>query len=216
MSIIDFEIGPGSFELVRDRIGAILYDELFRQYAFSYEDWMNIKRVYLGRYFNINESELNCINVGIARGDLDGHTVLQADNTVQYWIDVHVGAKSSENVDGGALAVARMHRLVAICRQILEHSDYKTLAFPPPFVMYRRVMQMLFNPPETKDAYSVVVGRLVLHVKVPEENGVHIPIDIGSYKTVVKMHESERGYLYFGPPENLVGFGLDYTVDQTL
>src|SRR5688500_9780968 len=127
MSIITESIGPGGFELVRDRIAAILYDELANQYAMSYDEWLNIRRVFISRYVNFNESELNAINVGIGRVDLDNHDVLQADGTGIYWIDCHVGAPSSASVDGGALAMYRMHNLVNVCRGIIEHSDYKTL-----------------------------------------------------------------------------------------
>jgi hypothetical protein len=213
MSIITEPIGLGGFEIVRDRIGAILYDELANQLAMRYDEWLDVERVYLGRYVNFNESELPAINVGVGRLDLDNHDVTQADGTGIYWIDCHMGAVSSENIDGGSLAVARMHDLVNVCMGILQHSEYKTLGFAPPFIMYRRVMQLLFNPPETKDSFSTVVGRIVMHVKAPETFGLYIPRDIESYKTVVKMHESERGYLYFGPPEAVEGNGFDFTLD---
>lgn len=218
MSIITESIGPGGYEVVRDRIAAILYDELANQFAIQYDEWLNVRRVYLNRYVNFNESELNAINVGIGRVDLDNHDVTQADGLGIYWIDVHVGAKSAPNVDGGSLAIQYMHNLVNVCRGILEHSEYKTLGFAPPFIMYRRVMQLLFNPPETKDNHSVCVGRLILHVKAPENNGVYIPNIIQGYETVVKMHESEKGYMYFGEPEPPIpaGAGLDVTLDQTL
>lgn len=217
MSIITESIGPGGYELVRDRIAAILYDELSNQVAINYEEWMEVQRVYLSRYINFNESELPAINVGVGRVDLDNHDVLQADGTGLYWIDIHMGAKSSQGVDGGALAMARMHSLVNVCRGIIEHSEYKTLGFVPPFIMYRRVMQLLFNPPETKDNHSVCVGRIILHVKAPETNGIYTPGIIQGYETVVKMHESEKGYMYFGEPEVIPPVsGLDVTLDQTL
>jgi hypothetical protein len=216
MSIITESIGPGSFELVRDRIGEILYDELAYQAAIDYDEWLQVERVYISRYVNFNESELPAINVGIGRVDLDNHDVTQADGTGVYWIDVHMGAKSSNGVDGGALAVSRMHNLVNKCRGIIEHSEYKTLGFAPPFIMFRRVVQLLFNPPETKDNYSICVGRIILHVKAPENKRMYIPSNIGSYKTTVKLHESENGYLYFGPPEAVEGDGFDLTLDTTL
>lgn len=217
MSIITESIGPGGFELVRDRIASILFDELASQYAMGYDEWLNIRRVYLSRYVNFNESELPTINVGVGRVDLDNHDVLQADGTGIYWIDIHMGAKTSPGADGGALAVHRMHNLVNVCRGIIEHSEYKTLGFAPPFIMFRRVIQLMFSPPETKDNFSVCVGRIVLHVKAPETNGVYTPNLIQGYETVVKMHESERGYMYFGEPEVIPPVsGLDVTLDQTL
>lgn len=196
--IITESIGPGSFELVRNRIAEILYVELSDQVAMNYEEWMAVDRVYIGRYVPFNESELPAINVGIGRLDLDNHDQEQADGLGIYYIDVHMGAKSGPGVDGGALANARMHSLVNMCAKILQHSEFKTLGFDPPFIMYRRVMQLLFNPPETKDNFSVSVGRIVMHVKAPEEFGLYNPDYLEGYQTQVKMHESEAGYYYFG------------------
>lgn len=201
MSIIIEDIAQGGFEIVRERIAEILYMELTAQYGFRYDDWLAVQRVYVGRFLNFNESELPAINVHASRIDLDNHDVLQADGTGIYWIDVYTGAKSRSNSDGAAVAMANLQSLVSVCRGIIQHSEYKTLGFAPPFIMYRRVMQMLFNPPEMKDNYSLAMGRIVLHVKAPETNGLYIPRNIDSYQTSIKLAESERGYYYFGPPE---------------
>lgn len=218
MSIIDLVIPPASFEIIRDRIGEILFSEIATQYEYSGQEWANVKRVYIGRYVPFQESELPAINIGVGKIDLDGQTVIQSDGTTTFFIDVVAGATGSDEVDGAAMATADMQRLVALCRGIIEHTEYKTLAFVPPFIMFRRFSQILFNPAETKDLSSVASGRLVLMVKAPENNGPFIPRTIGSYQTIVKLHESEKGYLYFGPPEAAEGDApvLDLILDSTL
>jgi hypothetical protein len=214
--ITELEILPASFELIRDRIAEILYNELLVAYEYTDLDWMDVRRVYIDRYIPFNESELPAVNVGVARVDLDGHTVVQSDGTTTYMIDVIAGAKTSQTRDGGAIAQAQMQRLVGLCRAIIEHTEYKTLGFTPPFIMFRRITQLMFNPSETKDLFSVARGRIMLMVKAPESNGLYVPSPIGSYKTVVTLHDSDKGYLYFGPPEAAEGEGLDLTVDQPL
>jgi len=77
---------------------------------------------------------------------------------------------------------------------------------------------MMFNGPETRDAFSVAVGRLTLQVKVAEPNGLFVPNLIAGYETTVMLHESQAGYYYFGEPEAVPpdASGFDLTLDATL
>lgn len=197
MSVITGIIGEQSFEAVRDRVGAILADELDMQ-GYLTSDVLFDSTVYLERFVRFNPSELPAVNVSIARGSLDNHDQESTDNTVLIFIECHTKAKSGPGVDGDTKSVKLMQKLIGTCRAILEDSRYKTLGFEPPFVMNRHCVEMLFNVPVTEDSESTCMGRLVLSVRVPEGNGLSIPRLLNGYKTSVKINTSEQGYLYFG------------------
>lgn len=214
MSIIGYQIGPSAFELIRDRIALILADELALQYEYASEDFLNIRKVFIERYINFNESELPAINVQVSRQGLDNQSQLQADGTTTFFIDIHTGAKSTDEIDGDSIANMECQRLAGICRAILEHSEYKTLAFAPPFIGNRTVSELKFANAEKKDSFSVAVGRITMTVRARETNGVYIPLNIAGWQTTIKLHESEQGYLWAGGEP--IGQGLDITLDQNL
>lgn len=196
MSVIDAIIGDQSFEIVRDRIGAILADELDMQSQLTYNPLFDAT-VYLERFARFNNSELPAVNISIARGSLDNHDQESTDNTVLIYIECYAKAKKSSGVDGDTESAKRMQKLVGTCRAILEDSRYKTLGFMPPFVMNRHCVEMLFNVPVTEDAESTCMGRLVLSVRIPEGNGLSQPRLMNGYQTTVKISTTEEGYLYF-------------------
>jgi len=197
MSVINEIIGEQSFEVVRDRVGEILADELAYQ-GYLVDNNLFDATVYLERFVRFNASELPAINVSVARGALDNHDQESTDNTVTIFIECHAKAKSGTGVNGDTESVKRMQKLVGTCRAILEDSRYKTLGFAPPFVMNRHCSEMLFNVPVTDDSESTCMGRLVLSVRIPESNGLAVPRLLNGYQTTVKISTTEEGYIYLG------------------
>jgi hypothetical protein len=211
MPLINEIISTSSYELIRERIAEILYTELQNQYDYTADEDVNIPRVFIERMVAFNVSEMPVINVQVAQVDLDNHSQLGADGTGIYWIDFHCKAQATDDNDGGYIAQTKMQKLLGICRHILEHSNYKTLAFAPPFIMNKHVTGIRFNTAETKDAHSVASGRILFSVRAPERIGVFTPLNIAQWTTVIKLHESEAGYKWIGQP----GEGFDLTLDTS-
>ena len=197
MSVINQAIGAQAFEVIRERVGEILADELDMQFQLTYDALMEAT-VYIERHVPFNQSELPAVNVQLARVPLDNHDQLNTDGSQIFFIDCITKANAAANVDGDSYSARLMQRLMGVCRAILEDSKYKTLGFSPPFIMNRRVMDMRFGDPQTKDSVSVAKGRIILQVRAAEINGIVVPNVIDSYKTSIKLHESEAGYFYFG------------------
>lgn len=212
MSLINNQIlGPSSYEIIRERLAEILYTELLNQYDYTGDDEVNIPRIWIERLVDFNASELPAINVQVVKVDLDNHSQLGSDGTGQYWIDIHTKASKRGIEDGGYLAQKHMQKLAGICRQIIEHSNYKTLAFEAPFIMNRRVLEIRFVTNKTEDTLSIATGRLLVSVRAPEVNGVFVPRNIAEWVTVVKLHDSEAGYKWVGQP----GEGFDLSLDSS-
>lgn len=202
MSIITVPIGPQSFEIVRDRIGRILAQELMTQFQLNYD--INLRaKVWIERFVPFDlPTEYPSVNIQLAEGNYGGQTQIQSDGTYRYYVDCYVGAKSSNsNGPGDQFAMAKLQRLMGIVRAIIEFAGYKTLGFntPPGFIMNRHWEGLQIANPDQKrvDAESSVMGRLVLSVKVPEINIFgDISRTLNTLYTQWKLDSTDKGYLW--------------------
>lgn len=195
MSLITQAIPPQAFEIVRDRIGAILADEINRQFIITGDAELDLD-VWVERFVPFDKEEIPTVNVSLVSGAFSGHTQKNTDGLYSYAIDVHAKAKSSEDDRGDSLAVIRLHRLMGICRAILENPYYKTLGFTPPFIMNRHCESVSIADPGRQDATSAAMGRLIFSVRVIENTELVSPAALYMNNTRVKLHETDKGYFY--------------------
>lgn len=194
-----------SFEIVRDQIGFILALELANQFVLNPDPALDVSEVWVERVLQWDKTELPAVNVMLADGTYGGQTVLQQDGTYRYYIEGYVNAKTQRATytegeqPGDQKAMIDLHRLLGVCRSIIEDAKYKTLGFdtPPGFVMNRHIESIQIGQPNQKehDALSSAMGRLILSVKVPEyPAGYVIPIPISRMDTTVRMEQTDKGY----------------------
>ena len=188
-------ISPQAFELVRDRIGEILTSELAAQADFTYGEIPDLT-VYSERFIPFDNTELPAINISLSRGLLDSQTAIQSDGAYRFNVDVHTLSPSSEGSPGDSEAMHKLHRLIGVVRAILEDPIYKTLGFVPPFVMNRHVEEIAIADPDPQDTASVVMGRLIFVVRVPETVNLIVPNLISGYETNVKLALTDKGYVF--------------------
>jgi hypothetical protein len=196
MSKITGPIPPQSFELVRDRIGEILADEINNQFAIVTNNPDLKATVWVERFFPFDETELPAVVVMLAKGSYDGQTQIQADGTYTFNIDGHFRSKSKADGKGDKKAMLNLQRLLGVMRGILDHPEYTTLGFQNPFVMKRHIKDISIADPNGNDVSAVVMGRLTFEVKVPEKYNLKVPGLISGYDTTVKLEETEKGYYY--------------------
>lgn len=198
-ALISTVIPPQSFEIVRDRIGRILADEILNQFQISYNPDLRAK-VWNERFIPFDKTETPAINVGVLEGSYDGQTVIQSDGTYKFYIDCYFSSKSDSNTSGDTRAMLKLQRLLGVCRAIIEDSRYKTLGFstPPGFVMHRRITSMQIENPRQKehDAESNVMGRLTLEVKLPEYPSPVTGVNWAMSNTQVSLQDSGKGYVW--------------------
>lgn len=197
MSVIENVIPQQAFERIRDRIGSILLDEINHQVLISYDNEIEAG-VYIERFVPFDKTEMPAINVTLARGSYDNKNSISADGTYNYSIDVYTSAKSSDAKKGDSLSAVRLHRLLGICRAILENPQYKTLGFAAPFIARVSVVDINIAEPIKQDAISVIMGRLTLAVRVPENVELITPRLIEGYDTTVKLGLTNKGYQFSG------------------
>jgi len=199
-AVISSVIPPQSFEVVRDRIGRILAEEIQNQFQISYNaDLKNVK-VWMERFIPFDKSEMPAVCVGLLDGAYAGQTIIQSDGTYRYYIDCYFASKTDVNTKGDTKAMLKVQRLLGICRAILEDTRYKTLGFQVPngFVMYRRITSIQIEDPKQKefDANHSVMGRLTFEVKLPEYPSPVSGNPWAISHTTVALHETNDGYVW--------------------
>tara|TARA_R110002020_G_scaffold82386_1_gene203996 strand:- start:170 stop:778 length:609 start_codon:yes stop_codon:yes gene_type:complete len=197
MALLTQKIPEQNFELVRDRIALILADEISSQALISPPTPEYNATVFLERFVPFDKTDMPCINVVFASGDFENQNTLTADAIYKYNIDVYTKSKSTSTSGGDKLASIKLHRILGICRAILENPQYRTLAFAPPSLQRTTVSDIAVEEPKnTQDGSSVIMGRLTFDVSVCERVQLKDAEDIGGWKTEVKMNETEKGYQF--------------------
>jgi hypothetical protein len=218
MSVINEVIGPQSFEVVRDRIGRILADELAAQASMSGNTDLRVFN-WIERFLPFDNPELPSVNVKLGEGTYGGQSQIQSDGTYRYYIDAYVKAKSHQDDPGDQKAITKLHRLLGVCRAIIEDPRYKTLGFVTPagFIMNRHFESIQIQDPGKQEMESMVMGRLVLSVKVPEyPGGFVVGTAFREMRTTVMLDSTERGYLWidrFNPGYRYFDFSFDSYFD---
>lgn len=197
-SIIDYAIPTGSFELVRDRIGQILADEIANQ-AILHADTSLNANVYLERFVPFAVTDCPSINVSLNTGEYSSLTQIRQDGTYQFFIDVYEKATHTSTQRGDQKAIVKLHKLANITRAILVHNRYKTLGFENPFIEHTEIKSIAIGTPQNKlESENMVMSRLVFEVRVPETSQGVTPLDIDGYTTQAILGLTDKGYLYGG------------------
>lgn len=195
---IDTLIPQQAWEVVRNKIGAILTEELDNQAGNLYNDDADAE-VYIERFTKLAVSEDSVISVNLAEGTFDGQTAIDVNGNYTFNVDVFCKAVTTGKDKTAAadhLAMVKLNRLLGICRAILQDARYKTLGFTAPFVMSRQVTRVQIAAPKSEDEQSHVMGRLQIVVKVPETAGAASGIAADGVDTVVKLVETDLGYKF--------------------
>lgn len=196
MSFIKIRILQSNFELIRDRIGQVLADEFLFQQTFGDTDIANLK-VWVSRTIPFDKTEPPAINVNYIHGDFYSEDSSVNTNVYKYSIDCHASAKSNVAGDrGDAVAMMRLHKIMGIASRILNDTQYRTLAFPPPSIQTRWIETADIAEVMRGDAESIMFGRLVFAVRINEDITLLSTNIIKGYDAQVKMDLSDKGYYF--------------------
>lgn len=190
-------IGEHSFELIRDRIGEILADEIANQFTLRPSETEIDATVFVDRFTPFDKSELPAVNVLLASGDYSVVTPKCDTGDYEYYIDVYTSGKETDLVRGDTQSSRNLHKLLGICRAILRSPYYSTLGFITPQIGHLSIASIqVMEPKNNQDATNTIWGRLVFKVKAPEFVELQTALDIDNWKTTVKLNNTEKGYLF--------------------
>ena len=213
MSAIGKVIGRQAFEVIHDRLGGILKEELDSQFFFGYDaDLANIK-VWKERDVPFNVSELPAINVTLEKGDFEMQTLAQQTGVYRYNVDVIGNAASAGNVMGDQLAMNRVQKIMGKLMAIIRSPKFTTLAFTPPFISNRHVENMFFGKPVRQDAEHTVMGRFVVVVTAIEHVDFVDPVPARGTTARIYLGLTEQGYLWTSEFGGVFDYYFDVTFD---
>lgn len=202
MPLIVDVIPPQGFEIVRDRIGEILFDEISSQVAQSYNTDIDAQ-VYVERSNQIDKTELPLINISLSTGSYDNKNQGNLNGTYIFDIDAYTHSKSTEDESGDVLAALKLQRILGVCRAILENPVYKTLGYMPGFIIRTGCSDINIAIPGAGklDTLNTLMGRLSFTVVLIENTELIVPVLIAGYDTSIKMVLTNTGYKYVGNTE---------------
>ena len=196
MAILDYDIAETNFELIRDRIGAILKDELDNQ-ATRQADTDLTAAVFTERYVPVDPSEGNVLVVYVDRGNYTQQTEITQRGKFNYFVDIFTMGKQSDTETGYYNASKKCHRLAGLILNIIQAPDYKTLGFANGIVYHRAVQDIQFDhPQDNQDTKYARMGRVIIMVEHHNEVPATDPITASGYDTQVKLEETDKGFQY--------------------
>lgn len=194
MAIINTIIPKQNFELLGERIGAILTTELLNQKTL--QSFLEPVNVFVERIEPFNNSEDLIINVMFDRfSDIrQSQSSMQGD--ANYFIDFYTSAKAEAGKSGGLVSNEILHRFMGMARYIFGYTEYKTLGFEPGIIGFVNVQNLQKASPNEENSAFVTMGRLTLSTQLLEGQPLVDGTALREHLTNVKLELTEKGYKY--------------------
>jgi hypothetical protein len=206
MPVIENAIPAQGFEIVRDRVAAILADEIDRQSVLSYEPYLALVEVETERSIPLDKTETDTgvIVVSFAADNFSNkdHSGSE-DGLITIHVDCYTSAKAKDEGNGiqsrgDKIAMLRCQKLLGLCRYILSDPIYKTLGLAVPKILRVYSGEINIKPVGPEDADNQAMGRYTLYVSCNESNRLIVPSLIAGYTTSVQLDNTSQGYFYEG------------------
>jgi hypothetical protein len=193
------------YELIRDRIGVILFSEFANQYNLSGGTTPNPK-FYCERIIQFDHTEAPAVNVTLQRGDYTNRDRHQVDGTYMFTIDVYTAAHATSNQRGDYRGAVEMHRILGMIRAIFESPEYRELQFQRPSICHTEIKAISVpEPPNNNESVFEANGRIEFEVRVPETLELQEGLPLMLSNTTVRLYNTDEGYLWGAesqPPPN--------------
>jgi len=191
-----------NFELVRDRVAQIIYNEITEQLnkAISlpypeYEAFLNSfydtnevtntkeLSLFADRFIKPTWDELNIINIVLINEDLDpGEHISRQMAAVRLKIDVFCGKNADNESLGDTKSAHDCQKMLGILRAIIMHTNYIRLDFAPGFIQRRWAHGWNIQQPDElenrNNSNNIISGSLNISVNISEQNRGVTPIEL--------------------------------------
>lgn len=202
MAKLNIPLGKRAYEVIRDRIGAILMIELENQAAIQYDDLFYDIPIFVQRSKPINHAEEKIINVSVDDITYQGHTQINSIGTYTFFIDVVMTSSSTDDERGDMNSAYDCQRLASVCATILDSPHYKTLDFKPPFIGRCNVTSINPGKISRGEATELNAVRITLEVMSGEDKPLEDVTELNSIYTRLFLENSKNGFLYIWKKES--------------
>lgn len=192
-SIITEIIPQQSFEIVLNRLGAILLEEISNQV--QVQALPDDVEIFIERMEGFDKSEDIVINVSCNNMNYQGQVQRGSQSDTTFFIDVYSTGEASASGAGHKDVRMKLHRYIGMCRYILSSTKYKTLGFEAGIVTGVNVTGVQFNNTDDREQADFIrMARLSLSVKIYENQEMWDAIVLQANDTTIKLDETEKGY----------------------
>lgn len=198
MAVINAPIQFRSWYLVRDRVAAIVKDELFHQAAITYEDWKDCD-VYTERFSPITLDEIvdtSVITVSIDSITPRNETAIDSDIETVISIAITTAMRATDQAGSDVLSMDRSQIIAGIIHGIFAHPEYIRLKFAPPFIMRSKVTDIKFGTPNRQESAGITMSLVTLTVLHSQDEPESTGVPFGSSVTGVLVNQTDKGYKY--------------------
>lgn len=190
-------IPPQNFEIIRDKIGAILSDEIPNQHTLN-TSYPNISKIWIERFIQFNsETEVPTININLDHIIYSDKDKRKRASDIVYNIDIYTTSPTTDATGpGDQYSMVVMNKIAGIVMAILENPIYSPALGLTLGISTRTVVERLsiLYKSQVKDALSDVVGRIQFRVEAIEENILATGIPIQESTTKVLLDDDEGFY----------------------
>lgn len=191
-AVIPNQISERNFELIRDRIGIILTEELAAQ---NFTSDLGLE-VWSERQIAFNQSELPAVNISYDNSGYNSKNVSFKSGENRFFIDVFASDPSNDTEKGDVLAAKKVQRIAGIIDYILESPYYKTLGFDPGLISTSLVENLDMGGMREDDTEHNLACRITFKVVAKETTAQIQPSPAEGYDTQVKLSLTDFGHKY--------------------
>ena len=196
-------LGAQAFELIRDRIAIILADEIEGQYLLTYDPDFGRMGVYVEASNPDDKEDLPKVNVSLATGswpllkEYNGEIL----GTYIYNIDVYASSPSNDSAEGDNLSAVKLHKILGVCRAIIDNPIYRNLSYPSGFVQRVSVTDLnirVDSKDMNNDALNTRMGRVTVTVEALEKVSLLQGVLLTDSYATATLNNTNNGYYYSG------------------
>lgn len=181
-----------NFELIRDKIGAIIALEFAAQVRMNPE--LQPTTYWSERYIPFDTTDVPAINIVFPEGQFDRQDFKTVEGNYTYHIECWNKAKSTAVSQADKLSTVGLVRMLGICRAILENPQYIKLGLST--VGRVTVTGLGVGQSDAMDSTSATFGRLTVQVRTSESTQLLEGELFEGSDSVVTLELTDNGYQY--------------------
>jgi hypothetical protein len=198
MAIIIEPIGQQGFELVANRIGEILLEEISNQQVI--QGFEETVEVFLERQEPFDKNEDVMISVDYKLADYEGYTTRDSQGECLYHIDLFVSGMGIGDTPPSIIAKNKLYRYLGLIRYILSSSKFLTLGFPTGLIGGKAVKKMIVDNDysnhathSNQDGSYIRFARTLFTVRVQENQQLWDSVALQGNNTNISYNETPQG-----------------------
>jgi hypothetical protein len=194
MAVLITEIIPlQNFEIIKDRLGVILFEELMNQKKLQCKG-IDID-VSIERQEPYDKAEDVVVNISqnnIAYNSIDERN---SQGNISFNIDVYASGNATIEKDGNTITRVKLDMILGWIRYILSSTKYQTLAFPKGLIGGTYVDSIQYDDNYgSQDGAFIRMARLQFSVRASEIQEMWNGLEFTGNDTVIKLDNGTKGY----------------------